>query len=93
MTAHTKKPFNVRSLRRRQFLKKSLKVTGNDDDSMNSTSSTTIAGSLASALNIGLVSIAQRKKPDLRLVKEGGGMAKVPDYNELFYNQLRVGCG
>lgn len=69
MTTHSRKSPNVRSLRRRHLLKKRLKVNGKDDVSLSSVcSSGTIASSLASALSVGLVSIADKRSDgrDLR---------------------------
>lgn len=55
---------NIRSIRRRQVMKKRLKVQGSKDDvSVNSVaSSTTIAGSLASTLNVGMISVVDETK-------------------------------
>ena len=53
---------NMHSIRRRQMLKKRLKLQESKDDiSMNSTSSATIAGSMASALSVGMVTVADPK--------------------------------
>lgn len=63
---------NMHSVRRRQMLKKRLKLRESKDNvSVNSGSSATIAGSLASALSVGMLSVAdptQRNPSELRYV-------------------------
>lgn len=58
MTTHSRGVIRARSLRRRKLLKKKLTK---DDISVNSTSSMNITGSLASAMSVGLITVADSK--------------------------------